>query len=45
MTDEEEFSKYFLQDLKDLGATAERILKKVQDRLEDLSNTETKISI
>jgi len=34
VTDEPEFSKYFIQDLKDLGATAERILKKVQDKLD-----------
>lgn len=33
VTEEVEFSNFFLQDLKSLGAAAENILKKVQDQL------------
>lgn len=35
MTNEPEFSNYFLQDLKNLAATAENIFKKVQDKLKE----------
>jgi len=35
VTDEPEFSKHFLQDLKNLAATAENIFKKVQDTLKE----------
>jgi len=35
VTDEPAFSNHFLQDLKNLAATAENIFKKVQDKLEE----------
>jgi hypothetical protein len=35
VTEDEEFSNYFLQDLKNLGASAENVLKKVQDMIDD----------
>lgn len=34
---DDEFSHYFLQDLKNLGASAENILKKVQDMIDEKS--------
>ncbi len=37
MTDDEEFSNFFLQDLKNQGASAENVLKKVQDMIDDKS--------
>jgi hypothetical protein len=36
-TDDEEFSNFFLQDLKNLGASAANVLKKVQDMIDDKS--------
>jgi hypothetical protein len=37
VTEDEEFSKDFLQDFKNMAACAERICKKVQDMMEDKS--------
>ena len=37
MTDDEEFSSYFPKDLKNLGTSAEKILKKVQDMIDGKS--------
>jgi hypothetical protein len=35
VTEEEEFSKDFLQDFKNMAACAERVLKKVQEKLNE----------
>ena len=37
VTDDDEFSNFFLQDLKNLGTSAENVLKKVQDMIDDKS--------